>query len=835
MSKKKHANKSKDVSAKKESKQFGLSVQKQNWLFLGLLLISLLILNKPTALDGLVPQGTDVVAGVGKSHIINQYRETTGEQVYWNPAIFAGMPKYNDLGPQAFSVDNFLSWFHNLAGNIFIYYLFAAIGMFLFLRYLKMPPLVAFIGALMFVLLPHYKGLWIEGHFRKFRAIMYLPWIIYSFKYFLDKKSLLSTALFALAFGIQIRTGHYQIIFYAGILLFAVGVYPIIKLLLDGKTAEFGKSVGLLFLALVLALSMSAQPLLLNKEYLPYSKRGKTTINLNDKVKKEASSSDGVSMQYATQWSTHPMELMRIIIPHAYGGIDGEKYTGKDFPQLKNKNLPNYWGFMPFHTLFDYVGIITLLLAFIALFVLRKNNFVVSLGFFALFLILLSFGRHFESFYALFYDYFPFFNKFRAPAMSVTVTSFVFVILAAYGLNYLSTLKIEKPNIRQHKNIFYVIGGFLFLGILIWVVSGSFDFMKPTESYNPQVKEMLKKIRQSYFDKDLMRYLGILIVAGISIAAYLYKKLSFTALGIIILVVVSFDLISVQKYYGEEYSRRSNLDRVAFQKTSVDSYLEQDKDLFRIFPVGQLMGDNRWGYNTQTIGGYSAIKMYTIEELVQNCYYGGTDENFPINWNVMDFLNVKYLVLQQAIANPNLSLVKADNGKKLFLYKYNKHLPRGFFVGKTEVIKDEYKRLEKINSADFNATQTAILEENLATEISAPDSGNVTVLDFNPNKLSLDVFTDKTSLLVISELFYPPGWKIYIDGKEVDKIYKTDHAVMSVIVPEGNHKIDVICHPDSYFFYKNVSWAAVSIIYLIILVSLFFTFKQKKVLEENQA
>lgn len=834
MSKKKHKIKSEEVSVKKVSKSFGLSAQKQNWLFLGLLLISLLILNKPTALDGLAPQGTDVVAGVGKSHLVNQHRKTTGEQVYWNPAIFAGMPKYNDIGPQAFSVDNVLSSFNNLAGNIFIYYIFAAIGMFLFLRYLKMPPLVAFIGALMFVLLPHYKGLWIEGHFRKFRAIMYLPWIIYSFKYFLDKKTLLATALFALAFGIQIRTGHYQIIFYTGMLLFSVGLYPIIKLLLDGKIIEFGKSTGLLFLALILALSMSAQPLLLNKEYLPYSKRGKTTINLNDKVKKEASSSDGVSMQYATQWSTHPMELMRIVIPHAYGGIDGEKYTGKDFPQLKNKNLPNYWGFMPFHTLFDYVGIITLLLAFIALFVLWENNFVVSLGLFALFLILLSFGRHFESFYALFYNYFPFFNKFRAPAMSVTVTSFVFVILATYGLNYLSTLKIERPNFKQQKNIFYVIGGFLFLGILIWVVSGSFDFMKPTENYNPQVKEMLKKIRQSYFDKDLMRYLGILIIVGISITAYLYKKISFTALGIIVLVVVSFDLISVQKYYGEEYSRRSNLDRVAFQKTSVDNYLEQDDALFRIFPIGQLMGDNRWGYNTQTIGGYSAIKMYTIEELVQNCYYGGVDKNFPINWNVMSFLNVKYLVLQQAIANPNLTLVNADNSRKLFLYRYNKHLPRGFFVSKTEVIKNEYERLEKINSTNFDATQTAILEESLTTKVFTPDSSNVTVLDFNPNKLSLDVFTDRTSLLVISELFYPPGWKIYIDEKKVDKIYKTDHAVMSIVIPKGNHKVDVICHPDSYFFYKNVSWASVSIIYLIILISLFFTFRREKLLKKNQ-
>ncbi len=824
MSKKKQTEK--NVSNNKPE-MFGLSTKQQNWLFLALIFIILLILNKPTALDGLSPQGTDVVAGVGKTHLINEFTKKTGELAFWNPAIFAGMPHYNDIGPLAISADNILAWLQSIFGNIFVYYLFAGTGMFLFLRYLKMSPLVAFTGALMFVLLPHYKGLWIEGHFRKFRAIMYLPWILYSFKYFIDKRTLLSAALFALAFGIQIRTGHYQIIFYTAILLFAVGIYPIIKNLLDGKTNEFIKTTGLLLLALLLSFGMAAQPLLLNKEYLPYSKRGKTTIDLKKKNVPKQKSSDGVSMHYATQWSTHPLELMRLIIPHAYGGIDGEKYTGKDFPQLKNQKLPNYWGFMPFHTLFDYVGILTLMLAFLALFVLKKNNFVFSLGIFAAFLILLSFGRHFESFYSLFYNYFPYFNKFRAPAMSVTVTSFVFVVLAAYGLNYLANLKITKPSPEENKTTLYVIGAFLFLGILIWLMSSGFEFMKPTENYNAQVKEMLKKIRQSYFNKDLMRYFVILIIGGSALASYFYKKISFTFFGIIILVIASFDLITVQNYYGEDYTKRTNLNKVVFQKNSVDKFLEQDKDLYRIFPVGQLMGDNRWGYNQQTIGGYSAIKMYTIEELVQNCYYGGSEKNFPINWNVMNFLNVKYLILQQFISHPNLTLVNSDKEKKLFLYKYKKHLPRGFFVGETKIIKNEYERLEKINSVDYNAMQTAIIEEKLNTEIFKPDTSFVKVSDFNPNKLSLDVFTNKTSLLVISELFYPPGWKIYIDDKQVEKIYKTDHAVMSIVVPEGKHKVNVICHPDSFFFYRNVSWASVGIIYLLIAGSMLLGFRKK--------
>lgn len=175
MSKKKTTPK---VETKIDSKEmFGLPTKYQNWIFLGLLILLITIINKPTAIDGLAPQGTDVVAGIGKTNYINEFAKESGEFPLWNPAIFAGMPNYIDVKPAelAFSVDNLLIWFNNILGKVYIYYLFAAFGMYFFLRYLKMPPLVAFIGALMFVLLPHYKGLWVEGHFRKFRALMYLP------------------------------------------------------------------------------------------------------------------------------------------------------------------------------------------------------------------------------------------------------------------------------------------------------------------------------------------------------------------------------------------------------------------------------------------------------------------------------------------------------------------------------------------------------------------------------------------------------------------------------------------------------------------------------------
>lgn len=112
--------------------------------------------------------------------------------------------------------------------------------------------------------------------------------------------------------------------------------------------------------------------------------------------------------------------------------------------------------------------------------------------------------------------------------------------------------------------------------------------------------------------------------------------------------------------------------------------------------------------------------------------------------------------------------------------------------------------------------------------ISQPDSSFTKVLKFTPNELQLQVYTDKQSLLVISEVYYPPGWKIFVDGKPVSKVYKTDHAIQSVVVPAGEHQVLLKFAPDSYFKNIKISYASLGIIYLILLVSLIRYILQRK-------
>ena len=808
------------------NRSLGLSQWQQSGIFIVIIIIYLIVLLKPVVIDGLSPQGVDALAYIGQSNLVNEFQKETGETALWNPAIFSGMPLYQVHSARATSVDNIINQLSSVLSTAYTYYLVGGLGMFLLLLFLKMTPAVSFLSSMSFILLPHYASMYLEGHLAKFRAVMFIPWIILAFLYFLQKRDILSSALFALTFGLQIRTQHYQIVFYTALLILAIGIQPFIQDLIERRYSRFAKSTGLLVVALALGILMAAQPILLAREYLPFSKRGKTTINLQQKASApvETDQSAGVTIDYATQWSTSPSELLTWFVPRFYGGMSGEKYKGSEYPQLKNRMIPGYWGEMPFTQSYEYMGIITLILAAIGIYANRKNKFILAIISIAAFYIILSFGRHFLVFYELFFDYFPYFNKFRAPMMSVTLTGFLLTVLAAFGLQYMNQIR-ENISQTDVKNIIRILAGFIGLGIIIWLASLGFSYQKAGQNYEPAVLDMLKNIRETFLHQDLIRYFLLTVLGGGAILAFLKNKLSFTFLIAILIILSLFDLTNVQSRYNKEFIDQDKAGKSYFAKTSTNEFLMSDTETFRILPPPQEINNNRWAYFHQTIGGYTPIKMFTIEEIMENCLTASWDPSFPFNWNVLRILNVKYLVLPQRVAHEKLIPVYADQGGKLYTYLFRDRLPRAYFVGKYRLVEDEYDRLELINSAEFDPADYAILEQNLDQNIEKPDSAFCNLSKFTPNLLEFEVFTDKSALMVISENYYPPGWHIYLDGSEVTAVYKTNHANQSLVVPAGNHRIEVRFEPENYYRNIKIAGISVGIIYLSILFSLFLRYK----------
>ena len=485
-----------------------LSGRAQVALSVGALLLVVLIYRAPLVFEGKSPVGADVIGSKGQNHQIEQYRKRTGKRALWNPYVFSGMPVYHRYGGLTPSLDTLLSLATNTPGrNGALYLLIGGVGMLLLLRYLGVSRLPALIGALCFLLIPHWQGLLQAGHFAKFRPIMMMPWVLMSFLFLLDRRTLLAWLCFVLAFCLQLRTQHYQILFYTGLLLFAVGVRYGIGWLREGAYLRILRTVATILAAVGLLLLMVAQPLWVTREYTPYSIRGGTG---------EAGST-GLDFGYATGWSFSPKEMLTLVMPRFFGGSSSQQYSGNAFPPevmaryFRDGRIPGYWGDMPFSGNTEYLGVVALILAALGLYAHRRNGLLLALAILAAFSVLLSFGRHFPALYGLFFRHVPVFNKFRVPSMILVLVMFIVSLLAAFGMA--SVLHTDRSRFAAlGRAVLWIGGGLVLIGLIPLLFGGAFSFQRPGEAGRyGRLLPYLQAARRDLMRADALR---LILLAG---------------------------------------------------------------------------------------------------------------------------------------------------------------------------------------------------------------------------------------------------------------------------------------------------------------------------------
>ena len=76
------------------------------------------------------------------------------------------------------------------------------------------------------------------------------------------------------------------------------------------------------------------------------------------------------------------------------------------------------------------------------------------------------------------------------------------------------------------------------------------------------------------------------------------------------------------------------------------------------------------------------------------------------------------------------------------------------------------------------------------------DRGQVVIDSYTPNSVAISTESPEDAFLVLSDTYYP-GWKAYVDGKEVF-VYRTNYAFRGVLVPQGTHEIVFRYQPLSF-------------------------------------
>src|SRR6185369_3718635 len=105
----------------------------------------------------------------------------------------------------------------------------------------------------------------------------------------------------------------------------------------------------------------------------------------------------------ATNWSFHPAEMFNYLVPTTFGYSSNYPVD----PQISQRPLPLYWGWMPFTSSTVYVGIVPILLALLGL-IYRRNRLSIFLAGVTVFFWLIAFGKFSPFVYDVMFNFFPF-------------------------------------------------------------------------------------------------------------------------------------------------------------------------------------------------------------------------------------------------------------------------------------------------------------------------------------------------------------------------------------------------------------------------------------------
>ena len=106
------------------------------------------------------------------------------------------------------------------------------------------------------------------------------------------------------------------------------------------------------------------------------------------------------------------------------------------------------------------------------------------------------------------------------------------------------------------------------------------------------------------------------------------------------------------------------------------------------------------------------------------------------------------------------------------------------------------------STGSFYPHKEALVETDEAPALEEGE-GSCEVIDYQPNKITIETNSESNKFLVLSETYYP-GWRAYVDGK-AEKIYKTNGVLRGIFIPKGKHFVEFVYKPLSFKFGAMIS------------------------------
>ena len=843
----------------------------------------------PQVLEGKIVNQSDIASWKGMANEAVTHNAAHPEDpTAWTNSMFGGMPT-------TATIDDFEGdWTQKiykllLTGRRPATYLFLALlGGFLLMLSMGINGILAVAGAIAVAFCSYNMQIIQVGHNTKMQAIAYFPWVlaavIFTYKAALRvveqkswkewlPKTVLGATLFGLALSMQIKANHVQITYYLAIVIFTYAIALFVDLCINkekrAKLGRFFAASGLLLVLGLVGMATNANKLLPTYEYTPYTMRGGSELSSDS----DTHNSKGLDLEYATAWSYGISEMPNLLIPNFNGGsssgaLDLDSETGKLLkragqPNLRQtlKHMPLYWGPQPFTAGPMYLGAISIFLFVLGICLIKGREkwwIIIS----SLIAIMLAWGNHFMWFTRLWFDYAPFYNKFRTVSMALTVLQVTVPLLGFLVLDRIAKEQYEKKDFMKAGYIAYgITAGFCLLCVLIPGIAGTFT--GAVDAGQPDILvDTLIADRISLLTSDALRsFIFITLAFVLIIWAFRIPKVdavgkngSFVRKGrmsimaIAMILLVWLDMSSVGKRYLNKDHFVTKKDFSAqYEPRLVDEIILEDTSLdYRVLDLSvNTFNSSIPSYHHKTIGGYSPVKLQRYQDLIEK-------------YITSEIRSVQKVVGESATVSevsqnlPYLPITSMLNGKYIILGDdfspaVNAHaFGNCWFVDQVAPATTPDEEIALIGLADLHNTAVVgddflwaaeFIANNTLGEATADSTSTIELTHYAPNELRYAFSTERDRAAVFSEIYYPKGWKAWIEpvgeygevrgghykptaqAQEID-LFRANWMLRGAILPAGEGQLIMRFEPESYRIGENISRASSITLILLLLASI---------------
>ena len=202
-------------------------------------------------------------------------------------------------------------------------------------------------------------------------------------------------------------------------------------------------------------------------------------------------------------------------------------------------------------------------------------------------------------------------------------------------------------------------------------------------------------------------------------------------------------------------------------------------------------------YFHKTVGGYHAAKLARYNDLIDR-------QISRNNMQVLNMLNTRWIRVDDNTAQQNPEA-----------------LGNAWFVDSLTYVTGADAEMKFLDS--FNAARHAVADAKfkpaLGEAVATAPGDTIFETTYAPNRLTYHSHSAKGGVAVFSEIYFPWGWDVSIDGKPAE-LGRVNYVLRALKIPAGDHTIEMQFKPQKVETTDSIAKIAIILIFVAVLAAI---------------